>query len=185
MSDLLFLIAAEGAHAAAEAHAEPAIAGIFNATVVVSLAMLVLIGIMLWAKVPSKLAGSLDARIAEIRKQLDEASALRAEAEALRGEYDAKLKALEAESAAMRERAQQEASSLIARAEEDATALVARRQKMAEDRIAAAERQALSDVRDTASRVAVGAARSVIADGHSAAADKSLVDRAITEVAKL
>ena len=34
----------------------------------VLMAMLVLIGIMLWAKVPSKLAGSLDARIAEIRK---------------------------------------------------------------------------------------------------------------------
>lgn len=179
MSDLLLLIASESAHA------EPAVAGIFNATVVVSLSMIVLIGIMLWAKVPSKIVGSLDARITEIRKQLDEAAALRAEAETLRNEYEKKLIALNAEATAMRERAQQEASSMIARAEEDATALVARRQKMAEDRIAAAERQALADVRDSASRVAVAAARNVIADSHSAAADKALVDHAIADVAKL
>lgn len=185
MSNLL-LIAAEGAHAAAgAAHAEPAIAGIFNATVIVSLAMLALIGVMLWQKVPSKIAGMLDGRIAEIRKQLDDASSLRQEAEALRGEYENKLKALDAETAAMRERAQQEASSLIERAEADAADLVARRQKMAEDRIAAAERQALADVRESASRLAVAAARSVIAESHSADADKALVDKAISDVAAL
>ncbi len=53
----------------------------------VALAMTVLILIGIKAGVPKMLMGMLDSGIAEIRKQLDEAKALRAEAEALRKEY--------------------------------------------------------------------------------------------------
>ena len=185
MLDMLSLVAAEAAHGAAETHAEPAIAGLFNATVIVSLAMLTLIGIMVWKKVPAMVVGMLDSKIAGIRSQLDEASTLRKEAEALRDEYQAKLTALDADAAAMRTRAEQEAALVVTKAEEDATALVARRQRMAEDRIAAAERAAIADVRETASRAAVAAARSLIADGHDAGADKPLVDRAIADIARI
>jgi F-type H+-transporting ATPase subunit b len=192
MSDLLMLIAAEAAHGAVEAahagaehHAEPAIGGVFNATVIVSISMLLLIGIMLWKKVPALVAGMLDNRIAQIRAQLDEAASLRQEAEALRGEYQAKIAALDSETAAMRARAEQEAALMIAKAEEDAKALVARRQRMAEDRIAAAERSAVAEVRDTASRAAVAAARDIIADAHDSAADKPLVERAIADIARI
>ena len=193
MSDLLMLIAAQAAHGVAEVahagaevhHAEPAIAGIFNATVIVSIAMLALIGIMLWKKVPALVAGMLDSRIAQIRAQLDEAADLRKEAEALRGEYEAKIKALDSETAAMRNRAEQEAAQMLAKAEEDVKALVVRRQRMAEDRIAAAERSAVAEVRDAASRAAVAAARDLIADKHDGTADKPLVDRAIADIARI
>lgn len=185
MLDMLTLIAAESAHGGAEAHADPAIAGIFNATVIVSLAMLVLIAIMVWKKVPAMIVGMLDSRIATIRSQLDEASSLRQEAEALRNEYQAKLSALDADIAAMRARAEQEAALVVSQAEADAAALVVRRQKMAEDRIAAAERTAIADVRETATRAAVAAARTLIAEGHDAGADKPLVDRAIADVGRL
>ena len=56
----------------------------------VSLAMLVLIGVVVWKKVPGMITGGLDAKIEEIKQQLDEAKALRAEAEVLRDEYAAK-----------------------------------------------------------------------------------------------
>lgn len=187
MHDLLMMaaVAAHGpAHAAAE-HVDPSIAGIFNATVIVSLAMLVLVGIAIWQKVPAMIAGALDSRIAEIRKQLDEATQLRKEAEALRGEYQAKLVALDGEAAEMRIRAENEAAHLIAKAEEDAVALVARRQRMAEDRIGAAERSAIADVRATAARVAVAAAQSVIAETHGAANDRPLIDKAIADLGQL
>jgi F-type H+-transporting ATPase subunit b len=186
MSDLVLLIAAEAAHAGAGAeHADPAIAGVLNATVIVSISMLVLIGLMLWKKVPALVVGMLDGKIAAIRAQLDEASALRKEAEALRGEYQAKLAALETEAAAIRERAGQEAALVVAKAQEDAAALVARRQRMAEDRIAAAERSAIAEVRDTATRAAVAAAQQLIAEGHNASADKPLVEKAIADIEKI
>jgi F-type H+-transporting ATPase subunit b len=181
MSDLVLILAEAGA----EAHAEPAVAGVLTATVWVSLAMLVLVGIMLWKKVPAMIAGMLDGKIAQIRSQLDEAATLRKEAEALRGEYQAKIAALDAETNSMRARAQTEADELVAKAKADATALIARRQKMAEDRIAAAERQAVADVRTSASRAAVAAAGTIIAGQHDAAADKALIDRAIADVGSL
>ncbi len=183
MFDMLTRIAAETGHGAS--YAEPAIAGIFNATVMVSLAMLVLIGIMIWKGVPAMVVGLLDRRIAAIRSQLDEAAKLRLEAEALRDEYQARLSALDGEAAQMRGRADADAAQLIAKAESDAAALVARRQKMAEDRIAAAERSAIADVRATAAHAAVSAARTLIADRHDGAADKLLVDRAIADIARI
>ena len=66
----------------------------------------------------------------------------------------------------------------------DATALIARRKQMAEDRIAAAEAQALTEVRTAATKAATEAAAKLIADKHDAKADKALVDNAIAAVAK-
>lgn len=184
MADAIYLMLAESAHAGAEAHAEPAVFGILNATVWVSLAMLLLIGVMVWKKVPAMVGAMLDSRIAAIRAQLDEAAALRREAEALRGEYQAKLAALDAEADAMRQRAEQDAAALVSKAKDDVKTLIARRQKMAEERIAAAERAAIGDVRSAAANAAVAAARDLIATGHGADADQPLVDDAIAALGK-
>ena len=145
----------------------------------VALAMLVLIGVALWAKVPAMVTKGLDASIAEIRKALDEARALRAEAEALRGEYAAKIANAEKDAAAMIDHARTEAAAIIAKAEADTGDMIARREKMAEDKIGAAERGAVAALRAKAAEAAAAAARSLIAVGHDAKADKALVDEAI------
>ena len=145
----------------------------------VGLAMFLLIGVMVWKKVPAMITGGLDAKIAEIAKQLDEAKALRAEAEALRDEYAAKIAAAEKDAAAMRKGAEAEADALVAKAKADSEAMVARRQKMAEDKIAAAERGAIAELRTKAANAAAAAARQLIAANHNAKADKALVDEAI------
>ena len=56
----------------------------------IALAMIVVIAIMIWKKVPGAIAGALDSKIALIRDQLAEAESLRKEAEALKAEYEAK-----------------------------------------------------------------------------------------------
>ena len=166
--------------AAAEHHEEAeATAFGINAGGWVALAMLVVFGIMLKAGVPKLVAGLLDKQIAEIRKQLDEAKALRAEAEALRAQYAAKIAGAEADAAAMVEHAKHEAEAIVAAAEAQTTALIARREKMAQDKIGAAERAALADVRATAARAATMAAQGLIAENHDAKADRALVDAAI------
>lgn len=175
MVDMLTLMAAEGA--------TPKAFGL-DATVWVSIAMLVFIGILIWKKVPALIAGSLDSKIAAIRQQLAEAEALRKEAEALKAEYVAKIAGAEAEAAAMRARAEAEAALLVDKAKADTTALIARRRKMAEDRIGAAEAAALGEVRAAAARAATEAAAALIAAKHDAAADKALVDGAIKTLSK-
>jgi F-type H+-transporting ATPase subunit b len=145
----------------------------------VALAMLCVFGIMIWKGVPKLVAGLLDKQIAEIRKQLDDAKALRAEAETLRNEYAAKIAGAEADATAMVEHARHEADAIVAQASAQTSALIARREKMAQDKIGAAERSALADVRATAARAATAAARGLIAENHDAKADKALVDGAI------
>ena len=163
----------------AAAEHEEATAWGLNAGGWVALAMLAVFGIMLKAGVPKLVAGLLDKQIAEIRKQLDDAKALRAEAEALRNQYAAKIAGAEADAAAMVEHARHEAEAIVAQAAAQTSALIARREKMAQDKIGAAERSALADVRATVARAAAAAAGSLIAESHDAKADKVLIDGAI------
>ncbi len=184
MANLLALAvtaAAEHGAAAGEhggGHAEPAALGL-TPGMWVALSMALLIAIMVWKKVPALIASGLDSGIAEIRKQLDEAKALRAEAEALRKEYADKIAGAEKEAAEMLAHAQHEAQAIVARAEADTTDLIARRERMAEDKIAAAERGAVAELRAKAAEAATSAARGLIAANHDAKADKALVDGAI------
>jgi len=149
---------------------------------IVSVAMLVLILIMVWKKVPGMIIGGLDSKIAAIREQLDEAKKLRAEAEALRNEYSAKIANAEKDAEAMMENAQKEADAIVEKAEADSKAMVERRKKMAEDKIAAAERDAVDDVRNRAADAATSAAQELIADKHDAGADAKLADEVIANI---
>jgi len=166
------------AHEGAAPHTDPKAVGM-DATAWVSLAMAVFIGILLLKKVPGLIGGALDGRIAQIKTQLEEASKLRSEAEALKAEYEAKLTAAAGEADAMRKSAEHEAATLLEDAKANASALVVRRQKMAEDKIGAAERAAIADIRSKAVTAATNAAGMLIAQGHDAKADKLLVDDAI------
>ena len=161
-------------------HAEPAVAGILDATVWVSVAMAVLLGILLWKKVPQLVTRGIDRQIEEIRQRLEEAKQLRADAETLRAEYATKIANAEKDAEAMLAHARAEAGELTAKAERDAAELVQRRTRMAEDKIAAAERKALAEVRAKAADAAAKAAAALIAERHDALADKALVDRTIS-----
>ena len=161
-----------------ELHVEPSALGI-NAAGWVALSMLAVIGLMLWKKVPSLVAGMLDAKIATIRTQLDEARGLRAEAEAMLADAKARSAASAGDAEAIVAHAHVEAQALLAKAETDAAELIARRDQMAEDKIGAAERAALAEVRARAADAAVRAAGTLIAERHGADTDRTLIDRTI------
>ena len=151
----------------------------FDAGMFVALAMVIVLIILAYKKVPAAIGKSLDTKIAAIRAQLDEAKALRDEAEALRSEYEAKARAADADAAAMVERAHAEAQGIIAKAGIDAEALIARRQTMAEAKIASEERAAIDELRATTACAATAAAAKLIAERNDAASDAKLVDQAI------
>jgi F-type H+-transporting ATPase subunit b len=161
------------------AHVDPTALGL-NATAWVALAMIAVIAIMIWKKVPAIIGAALDKKIALIRDQLAEASRLRAEAEALKAEYEAKATAAAAEAEAMLVHAREEADSILVQAKADAATLIERRGRVAEDKIAAAERAAIAEVRAKAASAAAAAAAALIAERHDAGADKPLVDQTIS-----
>jgi F-type H+-transporting ATPase subunit b len=163
--------------------AQPAAFGFITAPVAISLAMLVVIAIIVWKKVPAAIGKALDDKIALIRNQLAEAEALRNDAEALKAEYEAKAKSADEDRAALLERAKHEAADIVAKAKSDAEALVERRTRMAEDKIAAEERAAIDQLRAAAADAAAKAAARLIAEHHDEASDERLVNQAIGEIA--
>ena len=173
-------VATTGA-AGVEEHAEPSALG-FDATMLVALAMLVVIGLAIWKKVPAMIAGSLDKQISGIKAQLDQATALRAEAEAIKAEYEAKAKQAAQDAIDMKAAAVEEAKLIVSQAKVAATDLIGRRAKAAEDKIAAAERTAIADVRAKAAAVSAAAAAQLIATHHDANADAALVDASISSL---
>jgi F-type H+-transporting ATPase subunit b len=168
---------------APEHHAEPTAFGLAPPQWI-ALAMLGVFAVLIWKRVPAMIGAALDKKIAGIRDQLDEAAKLRADAEALKAEYEAKAGQADAEAATMIARARAEADGILRQAESDAAALVERRARMAEDKIAAAERAAIDEVRAKAASAAAAAAETLIRDKLDAAADKPMVDAAISELGK-
>jgi F-type H+-transporting ATPase subunit b len=164
------------------AHVDPVAFGFIGPAAWVSLAMLVLLLILLWKGVPKLIAGGLDARIAAIRSQLEDARALREEAESLRNEYASKIANAQKDAEAMLEGARRESAAIVERAEADTAAMILRRERMAEDKIAAAERAAIDELRMRAARASADASGRIIAQKHNAIADRTLVDNAIANI---
>ena len=133
-------------------------------------------------KLWSVLAQMLDDRATKVRAELDEAARLRQEAEAMLRDAEARRAEALGESQALIAGARVEAERLAAAAAAEAEASARRREQMAMDRIAAAEKAAVDEVRLTAAEVATAAARQVIAEGLSAEADSRLIDHAIAQL---
>ncbi len=168
----------------APGHESEAVAfGFITAPMAISLAMVVVILVMIWKKVPGAIAGALDGKIALIRDQLQEAENLRKEAEALKAEYEAKSASADKDREALLERARHEAEEIVAKAKTDAEALIDRRTRMAQDKIAAEERSAVEQLRSSAADAAARAAAKLIAERHDAGSDARLVDQAIRDIA--
>jgi F-type H+-transporting ATPase subunit b len=138
----------------------------------------IIFGRKLW----SALAKMLDDRAGAVRTELEEAARLRREAEAMLRDAEARRAEALREAQALIEGAKSQAGRVAATAAADAEASARRREQMAMDRISAAEKAAVDEVRLTAVEVATTAARQVIAEGLSADADSRLIDHAITQL---
>ena len=170
-------------HGEAAEHVEPT-ALMLDPTGWVALAMIAVLALLLWKKVPAAVGRALDEKIGRIRQQLAEAENLRSEAEALKAEYEAKAKSADKERKALLTRAKKEAEEIVAKAETDAEALIERRGRMAEEKIAAEERHAIEQLRTTAADAATKAAARLIVERHDAIADRKLVDQAIGSIGR-
>ncbi len=153
-----------------------------NTNFVVFIAFVLFIGILIWAKVPAKLGGMLDARADQIKAELAEAKALREEARALLSSYERKQKEVQEQSERIVASAKEEAMAAAKQAKEDLKVSIARRLAAAEDQIASAEAGAIRQVREKAVSVAIAAAADVLAKQSSAESAAASIDDAIAQV---
>lgn len=139
---------------------------------------IVIFGRKLWAAITAL----LDGHAARVRAELEEASRLRIEAEALLRDAQTHRERAIADAKRLIEGAQAEAARVAEAAAVETEASAKRREKMAVERIAAAEKAAVDDVRMTAADVATVAARDVIARTLTPDADAALIDQSIAQL---
>jgi F-type H+-transporting ATPase subunit b len=128
------------------------------------------------------IAKGLDGRAAKIKGQLDEARALRDEAERLLAEHQRKQIAAVKEAEGILARAREEAERIRRETTANLEAAFVRREKMAMDKIAQAEAQAVTDVRNQAVDIAMAAAAKLLKDGIDSGKGDDLIDSAIKEL---
>ena len=124
----------------------------------------------------------LDARSATIRDQLEQASRLRSEAEALLAHYQHEQQELLKQAKAIVATAQSDAAALRASAAEELKLALDRRSQQAQDKIARAEREAVAQIRTHIIESATEMARDMLAAQATSASDDQAVARAIATI---
>ncbi|MBN2906544.1 MAG: F0F1 ATP synthase subunit B [Rhodobacteraceae bacterium] len=155
---------------------------LYNTNFVVTLAFLAFIGVLIYAKVPGKLTAMLDKRADGIKAELNEAKALREEAQTILASYERKQKEVQEQAERIIETAKSEAEAAAAKAKEDLKVAIARRLVAADEQIESAKASAVREVRDGAIVLAVAAARDVIAKQMTAQTGDKLIGDAIDQV---
>lgn len=153
-----------------------------NTNMVVTLAFLLFITFLGYMGVHKMLGSQLDNRAEGIRSDLEEARALREEAQTILASYERKQKEVAKQADRIVAHAKEEAANAAVAAKDELKASIARRLAAAEDQIISAQSAAVKEVRDTAVQVAVSAARDVIAKQMTANEGNSLIDDAIKTV---
>lgn len=153
-----------------------------DATFVAFVAFAIFFGVLIWLKVPGMILNALDARSAEIAKELHEARRLREEAEKLHADYLAKHKAAEAEAKEIVETAKEQAAAVAEETRATMLAAMARRERQADDRIAAAGAKAQDEVRAAAAEAAIAAAERMIRERMNDSTQAALVQEGAADL---
>ena len=153
-----------------------------NTDFIVLLGFLVFVGIIVYFRVPPRLSGMLDDRSAGIRRDLDEARAIREEAQSLLASYERKTREAKEQAGEIVAAARREAQAAADNAKADLDASVQRRLAGAEDQIASARNAAIREVRERAIAVATAAAAEVVAKQMTAEQRNASIARSIETV---
>ena len=148
----------------------------------VAVAFVIFLGMLGYVGAHRVVLQSLDQRAVRIKAELDEATRLREEAQALLAQYQRRQSEAEREAAAIVAEARADAERVAAEARTKMEEMVARRTKLAESKIAQAEVQAVADVRAAAADAAVTAAEKILADTTKGKVADDLIAQGIAEL---
>lgn len=153
-----------------------------NTDFVVLIGFLLFLAIIFYFNVPAMLGGMLDKRAEGIKADLDEARALREEAQSLLASYERKSREVADQAERIVAQAKADAEAAAAQARADLEKSIARRLAAAEDQIVSAEDKAVRSVRNRAVEVAVAAAAETLAKSLGASQANGFIDDAIAQV---
>jgi len=141
---------------------------------------IVIFAVIFARKIITPVNAMLDGRAKTVRDALAEAAALKSEAEALLADAKKRQEQANQDAEDILASAQREAARLSAALLAEAQATAKRRERLALDRIAAAEKAAIAEVRSVAIDVATTASTNLLKSGFAADADAAMIDQSIT-----
>ena len=128
------------------------------------------------------LLSKLDARINEIRKEIDTAESLRVEAQELLAQYQRKQREAAKEAEAMIETARKHAVQIRTQAEAEMETTLKRREQQMAERLERMEATAVQEIRTYAAELAVKATAEIIADKMDEQTNARLIEASIKQV---
>ena len=141
------------------------------------------VALLVYYKIPNKVAEALDNRAGKIHAELEEARRLREEAQTILADYQRKQRDAEKEVEDIIAMARREARFYAGESHKALNEALQRRVKLAEEKIARAEEQAVQDIRSKSVDAAVAAAEMLIARELKGKSAEDLVDKSIKDVA--
>ena len=140
------------------------------------------VALLVYYKIPDKVAKALDDRADRIKIELEEAHRLREEAQLILADYQRKRRDAEKEAEDIIAMARREAQFYAEGSRKALKESLERRVRLAEEKIARAEEQAIQEIRSRSVDVAVAAAESIIARELQGNSGTDLVTKGIREV---
>ena len=156
----------------------------FDASFFVALAFVLVLAGFWKLNLHGRVAIMLDERSDAIKKQLDEARALRQEALSVLSDYEKRAKEAEQEAAVLIEQAEEDAERIAAEAKLALKDRLERRTKQAEDKIVRAEAQLSQEVRQATVELAITASAQLIGENMTSAQSNKIIKTTIDSLAK-
>ena len=138
--------------------------------------------VLVFKPIKGALIGGLDAKIAEIRREVEEAEKLREEAQSLLANYQRQQRQAIQDAEAIVARAKEEAERHRAEADEAMKDMVRRQEEQAREKIAQAETTAIQEVRSMSVELAMAAAEKLLADRLAGDEGSRLIDNSIEDI---
>ena len=154
----------------------------FDATFFALVALVIFLGIVIYAGAFRKMGAGLDDRASRIAKDIADAENLRKEAEALLAEYKKKRAEAEKEAEAIIAQAKADADEYADETRRKLAESIERRTLQAEQKIAQAEATAIKDVRSAVADVAIAAAAALTAEQLKGGKGADLIVESIAAV---
>lgn len=148
----------------------------------VGVGFFIVVGLIIYKRVPGMIGRALDARAAAIAKELDAARKLREEAQALLEQYQRKQRDADKEAEAIIIEARAEAERYAKEAQVALKSQIERRAKAAQDKISQAEAQAIAEIRNLAADAAAAAAEKLIATKLDEKRAGELIKKSLGEI---
>ena len=140
--------------------------------------------VLVFKPIKAALIGGLDAKIAEIRQEVEEAEKLREEAQSLLANYQRQQRQAIQDAEAIVARAKEEAERHRAEADEAMKDMVRRQEEQAREKIAQAETAAIQEVRSMSVELAMAAAEKLLADRLAGDEGSRLIDNSIEDITR-